>query len=145
MSTGVHPCRELAGLPGVRVQIEPLDSETWGYYDAESQVIRLDSQLTQVERRCTLQHEILHAQRGDEPCATAWHEAKQERLVDRLAARRLVDLTALADELAWATDEFELADALWIDVATLRARLAGLTSTERQWLGRRLSRNLGAA
>lgn len=134
-----HPWRQIASLPGVRVQVAELEDDCWGYYDPDQNVIWLDSRLSQAERRCTLVHEQIHAERGDEPCHSGWHEAKQERIVDRLAARRLIHLAAMADALAWAENEWEIADVLWVDVATVRARLDDLSEYERAYIDVRIA------
>src|SRR5687768_6775491 len=105
-----HPWRAIASLTGVEVIVTRLDGDRWGYYDADENRIYIDSRLRQGERRSTLVHETVHVERGDAhiPCATDWHDRKQERAVDVEAARRLVPLAPLADALAWTTDEWEI-------------------------------------
>lgn len=133
-----HPWRHLHSLPGVTVRVAHL-GDCWGYYDPDTHVIWLDARLSQAEMRSTLAHEALHAARGDEPCVSPWHEAKQERLVDGLAARRLIALDALADALAWAENEWEVAEVLWVDVATVRTRIDGLDAGEREHIEERIA------
>lgn len=101
------------------------------YFHEPSRVIVLDSKLGQAERRCTLSHELVHVERGDHgPCATVWHEDKQERLVHEIAARRLIRLEDLALALIVSEHEAEQCEELWVDLGTLRARLAGLSPAE---------------
>ncbi|MES5383904.1 hypothetical protein ABVN64_30365 [Mycolicibacterium conceptionense] len=56
--------------------------------------------------------------------------AKEERIVDELAARRLIELPDLIDGLRWTQDFTELADALWVDMPTLRTRMSTLGPLE---------------
>ena len=107
-----------------------------GAWDPDTGVIWLHHDLTQAELRSTLAHEQIHAERGDQACCTAWHEARQEREVAQLAARRLIPLERLAEALLWTLDEHELADELWVDVQTVRDRLAGLSPAEQEELDR---------
>lgn len=57
-------------------------------------------------------------------------QATEERIVDELAARRLIDLPELIDGLRWTRDLEELADALWVDRPTLSTRMATLDPIE---------------
>lgn len=103
-----------------------------GYWDAATKTITLHKRLSQTERRCTLTHELIHYERGDDgQCASDWHRNRLEQLVHLEAARRLIWL----DDLATATilhpgDEHAQAEELWVDRRTLRARLAGLGDVE---------------
>lgn len=125
-----HPWRDAGHLDVRWANLE----QRLGAYDPDSRVIWLSHGLTQAERRSTLTHELIHAERGDEPCCTSWHDDKQERLVDGMAARRLIPLEQLVLALRWSQDERELAEELWVDVATVRARLEGLMPAETDWI-----------
>ena len=91
--------------------------------------IWLCRRLDQVRRRCTLTHEIVHLERGPVPTDPVGH-AREERLVEQLAARRLITIDALADGLAWTRDLHQLAEHLWVDVPTLQARMGSLDPIE---------------
>lgn len=95
----------------------------------------MDRRLLQAERRSALAHELEHVHRGPFPRHA---KAKEEAAVNAAAARKLVDLHALGEALAWARHESEAAEELWIDVPTLRARLAHLQPAERAYLAGRL-------
>lgn len=84
--------------------------------------------LTQVERRCTLTHELIHQERGlvADPAAAA----REELVVDEIAARRLITLPALIDGLRWSRQPRELADQLWVDEPTLHTRMNTLDPLE---------------
>lgn len=108
-----------------------------GYTDLSQGVIVLDRHLTQVERRCTVTHELEHLHRGHVP-ADPRLAAREERTVDELAARRLVSLRDLIDALLLSDNEHDVADELWVDVPTLRTRIAALAADERAAIEARL-------
>lgn len=122
-----HPWRALRANPSIVVDWEPQDG-LYGIICGDH--VTISPGLTQAERRCTIAHEMVHHERsvvaGDE-LATI----KEERVVDELAARQLIPLEDLVDKLLWSLDEHELAEDLWVDIATVRARLAGLTTAEK--------------
>lgn len=91
--------------------------------------IWLCATLTQAERRCTLTHELVHRERGPVPRDPAG-AAREERVVDEIAARRLITLPALTDGLRWSRHPRELAEHLWVDEPTLQTRMATLDPVE---------------
>lgn len=91
--------------------------------------------MTQAERRSALAHEIAHLVSGP---AIVGHVDRDERRVTAQAARWLIPLDCLVDAMLWANDDYELADELWVDVYTVRARLAYLTPLESAELERRM-------
>lgn len=109
-----------------------------GVTDYQAQTITLDKGLLQAERRSTLAHELEHVARGPAP-ADPVLSAREEAIIDRIVARRLIRMEALADALAWAHNHHEAADELWVDEATLRARLRTLADSERDYLRDRLT------
>ena len=124
---------------------------TWGslpagecgrWYD-EHRTVVFDKRLTQAGRRSTVAHEVVHAEMGDVCCKADGPDGpriarRREQTADQIAARRLITLDALADALLWSQDEYEVADELWVDVETIRARLASLTETEKDYIDRRV-------
>ncbi len=56
-------------------------------------MILLDTSLSRVERKCALAHELVHVQRGGGSCDP--YREKEERIVDRIVAERLVPLGEL--------------------------------------------------
>lgn len=115
-----HPWRDLRALAHVVVHHVELHPGVWGVGDGESR-IWLDRRLGQVERRCTLAHELEHLHRGHHGC----QDAAVEAVVAAAAARYLLpDPNVVADALVWAHGDVEAAaDELWVDELTLRARL----------------------
>jgi hypothetical protein len=83
--------------------------------------IWMSPRLLQRERRSSLAHELEHIRRGHTSCVRAAQEAQ----VRHHAARWLLpDIHQVADALVWAggvTDE--AAEDLWVDLATLCARV----------------------
>lgn len=117
-----------------RVINTELPEQVRGVYDVATHTVWLERRLTQRERRCTLEHELVHAERGDAPLADPVANAKQEQLVHREAARRLIPVEHLADALRWAIEARELAECLDVDLPTLQARLDALNTAEREHL-----------
>lgn len=126
----VHPVAVsmLRAMPWLRVGRAHMDDR--GRYYGRHRVALLRHGLSTAEWNSTIVHEAIHAERGDGPCATPWHEAKQERAVELEAARRLIPLPALIDALRWSNRDEEVAEALDVDLDTLRCRSANLTSDE---------------
>ena len=110
----------------VETRVE-LPGRVWGLTAGNR--IWLCRRLNQAARRCTLAHELIHLERGPVPTDPRGH-AREERLVSTAAARRLITLDRLADGLRWTRDSDQLADVLWVDVPTLRARMDGLDPVE---------------
>lgn len=76
-------------------------------------------------------HEIEHLAGGP---AIVGHVRRDEADVSARAARYLIPFDRLADAILWANDDYELAEVLWVDVFTVRARLAALTDMEASML-----------
>ncbi|KDS94146.1 hypothetical protein DHOM_02990 [Dermabacter hominis 1368] len=113
-----------AAFPAVRVEFTRLDGrcgETNG-----RDLIRLDKRLLQVERRCTLAHELVHLEAGEGRACTP----SREREVNQIAAARLISLEALVKASRWARDPLELAEELWVTRSMLEARCETLTAAE---------------
>lgn len=128
-----HPWRALRGLPSWRIDWAFLPAGTLGATCFLTKTITLDRRLLQAERRSTLAHELEHVARGPVP-ADPVLAAREELWVEAAAARKLITLDALADALAWAHNIHELADELWVDVKSARARLARLHPAEIHYL-----------
>ncbi|MFH5231933.1 hypothetical protein [Antrihabitans spumae] len=103
--------------------------------------IDIDCTSNQAERRCTLTHEIVHAERGPVP-DDPYLGPKEERIVERITARRLIELDALIDALAWNRHrvDAETAVELWVDLPTLRTRVQNLTDDERRYIDAEIER-----
>lgn len=82
--------------------------------------------LTQVERRCVLEHERQHILRGP---AGQGHD--EERAVEIATARQLVTLADLVDAARWSTDLREIADQCWVTSDVLACRIRHMHPSER--------------
>ena len=86
--------------------------------------------LTMAERRSVLTHELIHLERGE----YAHQNACVERLVDQEAARRLIPFENLL-EVDWTQPLASIAESLWVDETTLKARLHTLHPEQMRRLG----------
>ena len=136
-----HPWRHLSRLAHITVRWtrdeDELDGALGWFYVDRNEIV-MDARQTQVQRRSTLAHELVHAERRDEPCGSLVLDLRQESVVSKLAARRLIPVKALGEALAWSRDIDEVADELWVDVDTLRTRLNHLHPAERAFLLQRI-------
>lgn len=137
-----HPWRVMRDdHPQITIDLEhELPGDMAGAWIGDT--IYIDRRLTQVGRRCTLEHERQHLERQiipDHPVLAAREEAR----VDELAARNLITIDALIDALRWCqgVGGAELADEVWTDRHTLNVRLATLTPKERRQIARALNRS----
>jgi len=131
----MHPWRRLREL--VHITLVWHDGGLMGETDYEAGTISLRRGMSSAERRSTIMHECLHAERGPVPMGLA---AKEESQVCRIAARELLpNIKVIADALAWAEWDMEAAaDELWVDEATLRCRLASMAPpAERAYMRQR--------
>lgn len=100
--------------------------------DDRGDVIVLDVRLDRRRRRCVLAHELVHMERGiGHGAATGATMEREEAIVEREVARRLVPPAALAALVARRTSAGGLtpaavAEEFDVDDATARAALAGL-------------------
>ena len=124
-----HPWRRLRELAHITLRWHvggPL-----GWTDFATNEVSIREGLTQAQRRSTVCHETIHVERG--PCL-AGYDQHEERVVNELAARRLIPLPTLIDVMLWTLDEYEMAEDLWTDVETVRTRLATLSVAERKMI-----------
>lgn len=138
---GYSPWRHLSRLSHINLRWTDDDGElddAFAWYYVETDEIVMDSRLNQRERRCVLGHELAHAISRDRPSGVEVLDAIQELHADRWAARRLIDVRALGEALAWSEDLEEVAEELWVTRDLLDVRLAHLHPAERAYLIRRL-------
>lgn len=123
-----HPWRRLRALTHVDLHWRPLD----GLLGATNgrDLIVMDPRQSQVQRRCTIAHEVAHIELGH----TSGCSPLEEEAARRHAARRLIAMPDLLDVLCWTEELEEAADELWVDLDTLKARLDALTTGEQAQL-----------
>lgn len=135
-----HPWRFFRSLTEWTIHWTHLPEGTLGVTDHDARTITLTEGMTQAQRRCTIAHEVEHAVAGP---VLETHREREERRVEAVAARRLLpDPHEVADALVWARGDLTVAaDELWVDEATLRARLDAkhLHPAERAVIVRRIN------
>lgn len=136
----IHPWHRLSALPDWELRWHrPEDDPDAGFTLFDERVISLRTDLSPEERRCTLLHECLHAERG--PTLVGVLQEREELRVRRETARLLLPaIEEVADALAWAHSLGEAAGELHVDVDVLRDRLRWLDPAERAHLRRRSAR-----
>lgn len=132
-----HPWRHFRSHGDWRLEWSDLPRLVHGIADFCTRTVTLDRRLRQVERRCTISHELVHIERG--PLLDDDHlAAREESVVEREVARRLIELHPLGEALAWAHHPSEAAEVLWVTEHVLEVRLQHLHPAERAYLKRRL-------
>jgi len=99
--------------------------------------VALSRLLGQAERRCTITHETVHVERGP-VSADPRLAAREEAVVDEIAARRLITLDDLIDAIRWGQGNPDC-EELWVDLPTLQARVRTLTDVERAQISEALA------
>jgi len=115
-----HPWRSLRELHTVVLSWrDDMPDYLLGATDGDR--IWMRSDLSQVQRRCVLSHELAHVRRGHRTCQPSAVEAA----IEREAARFLLpDPRLVADALVWSHGGLdEAADVLWVTPDVLTARL----------------------
>ena len=131
----IHPWRRLRAL--AHIDLLWHDEGPMGLTNFAASTISLRRDLDQAQRRSTILHECLHAERGPVPMGLV---AKDEVKVRKETAHLLLpDVRAIGDALAWSQGDMGGAAAeLWVDAGILRDRLGFLTDpAERGYLARR--------
>lgn len=133
--TGVHPWRRFGLLAHYTLHWH--DVGPLGLTDFVARTVSLRRGQDQAQRRSTIMHETLHAERGPVPMGLA---AKEEVKVRKESARTLLPcIVTVGDALVWAQGHVEpAAEELWVDLGTLADRLRFCTTGEREYLLRRL-------
>jgi len=122
-----HPWRELRAIPELIVEFtnELPSGDAW--WSPAQEVILMRPGLLQVERRCSLAHELGHRKLGHSgQChyADASRQGVRDEIAaDRWAASRLVSPEALLRVARWTSCRFEAADELWVTPEILDVRL----------------------
>ena len=135
----IHPWRRLRDLADWKLRWHSEDEdEDYGFTLFDEKVISLRDNLTWEERRCTLLHECLHAERG--PTLEGVLAEREELRIRRETARLMLpDVRLLGEALAWALSPEECAEELHVDVEVLHDRLRWLHPAERWYLRGRLA------
>lgn len=126
MSTFPHPWRTLSQLDDVVVCWRPsLPGSKQAATDGRN-IIWMVKSLLQVERRCALQHELVHIELGH----TCRQDAHTEAVVRRITAQRLIPAQMLFAAWRAALSVEEWAESLWVTPAVLADRIDNLSPDE---------------
>lgn len=121
-----HPWRDLRNREHVRLYFEHMPPGMRGGTNGTD--IWMEKRLLQVERRCTLTHELVHMDLGHEGC----QDERTEARVRRATARRLLTVEQLVEVVRWTDIPEEMADELWVTVDVLTEFTKSLTAFERK-------------
>ena len=135
--TTYHPWRDARGRPHLDIAFVDLPIDVRGCQAGDR--VELHRKQSQRERRSTLAHELVHDERRIYPDDPVLAE-REEIVVERIAARRLIDLEQLVDVICWSRDAEEIAAELWVDAAMLTAFVQSLTDDERAYIDREMER-----
>lgn len=130
-----HPWRDARSREHLRIDIRWLPDGRRGCLRGDD--VTINAADDQAQRRCTLAHELVHDERRVFPRDRVLR-AREELTVERIAARRLIQLEALVDALLWSRDARETAAELWVDVPMLVAFVQSMTKEEKVWVGKQL-------
>lgn len=119
-----HPWRDLRDRPHIIVQWANLPPGLSGVTDGTR--IYLHHDLLQVERRCTLAHELAHIDAGDQYCQAP----AIERQIRQKNARDLITMNRVIRAVQWTHHLDEAADELWVTPRVLSDYLHSLTDDE---------------
>lgn len=124
-----HPWRDLRSREHLTLAWQAMPDGIRGATNGTS-TIWMEPRLLQVERRCTLAHELAHVDLGHTSC----DDLKAEQAACRRTARQLISWDALIDVFKWAHNAYEAADELWVTPEVLEDRLRFLHPNERALL-----------
>lgn len=92
---------------GVRVRHAPTPKGLWGIYDHPRNLITLSPGMNSAQYRSTLAHELGHVRYGHHG-----HHAKTERLADKWAAGKLLNIDMVLEQAKFTIDTKELSAEL---------------------------------
>ena len=130
-----HPWRDARDREHLNITFERLADGRRGCLRGDR--ITINTGDDQAQRRSTLAHELVHDERRVFPVDRVLR-AREELTVERIAARRLIQLEALVDALLWARDAHETAAELWVDLPMLVVFVQSMTEDEKVWVGKQL-------
>lgn len=138
------PFAHLRALPHVTLGFHELGAIS-GLYFADLKAIVLQKGLLQVERRCTLAHELAHHRLGHTSCYDRKANRLQEAEAESVASRWLIPMESYVAARLWSIHVCEQADEAWVDARMWHARSESLTREERRTVEERLAARDGAA
>ncbi|WP_159073664.1 ImmA/IrrE family metallo-endopeptidase [Streptomyces sp. RTd22] len=107
--------------------------DTWGAWCSDRKTIVVASNLSPVQERCVLAHEVEHVLADDVTCGWGPLAVRLERAADREAARKLIAISDLAEVAQWAPDVHAAAEELQVTERMLQVRLHDLKGEGWPW------------
>lgn len=124
-----HPWEDLSRRPHIEVQWPLLPQRLLSLTDGYSR-IEIDRRLSQVQRRCALDHELCHIDLG----VLGGCGGPGEWRIRRHSARRMIPIKMLGQAMAYTLDLDAVAFDCWVIRPVLDDRLTWLTDAERAHL-----------
>lgn len=115
---------------GLEVVLSDLGEGLCGYYDHASETVHINERLSATERRCTLVHELIHWERGDEPTDNLSVHTAREVEVDHEAARRLISFPQLMWAMTYHGSGYLACETLDVEPGVYMSRLLAMTRLE---------------
>lgn len=101
-----------------------------GFYEHDTETVYINERLTMRGRRCTLVHETIHWERGDESTDNLSIHTAREVEVDHEAARRLISFPQLIWAMTYHGNGRKACDTLDVDPAVYLSRILAMTRLE---------------
>lgn len=118
---------------GVRIREAAVPLGLWGIYDHRRRLITLKPGLGFAQRQSTLAHELGHATYGH-----TGHHPKTERIADKWAAKKLLNLDLILHHARDTQDARELSANLDVMPWVLDTFVSLLSEREIRWLLRKI-------
>lgn len=100
-----------------------------GIFDADNELILIDSNLTYTQKRCTLVHELVHWSHGDCSCDPLFHAREEKRTLRETALLLVNPLQYAIAESMFDRDLGKIATELDVTVGVIEQFLEIMTET----------------
>lgn len=109
-----------AMMMGVLIEEVALPKGRCGEYDPRTRAARIDPTMSDAQRVCALQHELIHARHEDEGLRRLLSPEKEECRTRRETALALIDYLEYANaERIYEGEPYSMAEALGVTYAVL--------------------------
>lgn len=116
----------IAEQHGITITTQNLPAPLCGYYRDDTQTIVLHDKLNDTQYKCTLAHELIHAQHHDTPTANMYH-ARNEQRTRTLTALLLISLEDyMTAERIYTGDIARIAATLEVTIQVARDYITAL-------------------
>lgn len=115
---------------GLEIVLSDLGEGLCGYYEHATETVYINERLSMRDRRCTLVHELIHWERGDQPTDNLSVHTAREVEVDHETARRLISFPQLMWAMTYHGNGRAAADTLDVEPGIYLSRLLAMTRLE---------------